>query len=190
MAITHHIIILVSLLVISVSAVTPPAKLKPTQTVPVLAEDFTNEHNKVRATFGIPPLVWSQTLEAAAIRLARYQRNQRQCAFASPKDPGKYGVNQLIIQQSVLRLVTPSEAVRFWVNQRTFYDYESNTCESDHWCNNYLQIVWRDTKEVGCAQVRCAKESTVFFFWKKKESSLLTICLYNPPGNVLDQKPY
>ncbi|KFK28333.1 hypothetical protein AALP_AA8G502400 [Arabis alpina] len=186
MAITHHImIILVSLLVISVSAVTPPAKLKPTQTVPVSAEDFTAAHNDYRATVYLPPFVWSQTLEAAAIRLARYQRNKRKCEYASLKYPSKYGANQLRVEGRFLTtIMTPSQTVLSWANEMGYYDYKSNTCTPNHTCRDFVQLFWRKSKEVGCAQARCVKESTFFFFWKIKEPTVLTICLYNPPANL------
>jgi pathogenesis-related protein 1 len=38
--------------------------------------------------------------------------------------------------------------------------------------------VWRRTAEVGCAQATCTTGAT------------LTICLYNPHGNVQGQSPY
>ncbi|XP_024007377.1 STS14 protein [Eutrema salsugineum] len=181
MAAIHHII-LVTLLVISVAAVSPPSKSKPTRTRPAspptisaAAKAFTDAHNKARATVGVSPLVWSQTLEAAASRLARYQRNQKKCEFASP-NPGRYGANQLWAKGLA---VTPSLAVETWVKEKPFYDYKSNTCDGNHTCGVYKQVVWRDSKELGCAQATCTKESTV-----------LTICFYNPPGNIVGQKPY
>ncbi|CAN7090138.1 unnamed protein product [Brassica rapa subsp. narinosa] len=179
-----HYAILVALLVISVNAVSPPEKLKPKQTVPAspppptisaAAKAFTDAHNKARAMVGVPPLVWSQTLEAAANRLARYQRNQKQCEFAS-LNPGKYGANQLWAKGLA---VTPTLAVETWVKEKPFYDYKSDKCAPNHTCGVYKQVVWRDSKELGCAQAMCTKESTV-----------LTICFYNPPGNIIGQKPY
>ncbi|EOA12398.1 hypothetical protein CARUB_v10027169mg [Capsella rubella] len=185
MALTHRIIILVALLAISVTAVSPAAKLKPKQTVPTTpppppaisaaAKDFLDAHNKARAMVGVPPLVWSRTLEAAANRLARYQRNQKKCEFAS-LNPGKYGANQLWGKGLA---VPPSLAVETWVKEKPFYNYKSDTCAANHTCGVYKQVVWRNSKELGCAQATCAKESTV-----------LTICFYNPPGNIIGQKPY
>ncbi|CAE6263795.1 unnamed protein product [Arabidopsis arenosa] len=185
MALTHHMIIFVALLVVSVTAISPAAKLKPKQTVPTspppptisaAAKAFTDAHNKARAMVGVPPLVWSQTLEAAASRLARYQRNQKKCEFAS-LNPGKYGANQLLAKGLVT--VTPSLAVETWVKEKPFYNYKSDTCAANHTCGVYKQVVWRNSKELGCAQATCTKESTV-----------LTICFYNPPGNIIGQKPY
>ncbi|KAG7607546.1 putative CAP superfamily protein [Arabidopsis thaliana] len=185
MALTHHIIF-VALLVISVKAISPAAKLKPKQivstspppppTISAAAKAFTDAHNKARAMVGVPPLVWSQTLEAAASRLARYQRNQKKCEFAS-LNPGKYGANQLWAKGLVA--VTPSLAVETWVKEKPFYNYKSDTCAANHTCGVYKQVVWRNSKELGCAQATCTKESTV-----------LTICFYNPPGNIIGQKPY
>ncbi|KFK28335.1 hypothetical protein AALP_AA8G502600 [Arabis alpina] len=173
MAITHYIITLLSLLAISVvSAVSPP-----TPTISAAAKAFTEAHNKARSMVGVSPLVWNQTLETAARWMARYQREEKKCEFASLNpNPGKYGANQLWAKGLA---VTPSLAVETWVKEKAFYDYKSNTCAPKHMCGVYKQVVWRDSKDLGCAQVTCAEESTV-----------LTICFYNPPGNVIGQKPY
>lgn len=190
MAITHYIILVTllvisaSTVVISVAAVSPAAKMRPKETVPTsppppaifaAAKAFTDAHNKARAMVGVPPLAWSQTLEAAASRLVRYQRNHKNCEFAS-LNPGKYGANQLWAKDLA---VTPSLAVESWVKEKPFYNYKSDTCAANHTCGVYKQVVWRNSTELGCAQATCTKESTV-----------LTICFYNPPGNVIGQKPY
>ncbi|KFK28336.1 hypothetical protein AALP_AA8G502700 [Arabis alpina] len=174
MAITHHIIILVPLLVIStvVSAVSKPAE---TPAISVAAKAFTEAHNKARAMVGVSPLVWNQTLETAAYWLARYQGEVEKCEVTS-FNPRKYGTNQLWTKGLAL---TPSLAVKAWVNEKAFYDYKSNTCAPKHTCGVYKRVVWRGTKELGCAQAMCAKES-----------ALLTICFYYPAGNVIGQKPY
>jgi pathogenesis-related protein 1 len=39
-------------------------------------------------------------------------------------------------------------------------------------------VVWRDTKEVGCAMAICANKSQLW------------VCNYYPAGNMVGKKPY
>lgn len=59
-----------------------------------------------------------------------------------------------------------------------YYAHANNSCAPGQQCGTYTQVVWRRTAEVGCAQATCTTGAT------------LTICLYNPHGNVQGQSPY
>ncbi|WP_370656577.1 CAP domain-containing protein [Klebsiella pneumoniae] len=75
--------------------------------------------------------------------------------------------------------MSPGAAVAAWVAEKRYYDYKSDTCAAGHQCGVYKQVVWRKTAELGCAQGGCVKDG-----------STLTVCFYNPPGNVVGEKPY
>ncbi|CAN1173037.1 Pathogenesis-related protein 1B [Linum perenne] len=45
-------------------------------------------------------------------------------------------------------------------------------------CLHYTQLVWRSTKQVGCARVKCRNGDTY------------VVCEYYPHGNVVGQRPY
>jgi pathogenesis-related protein 1 len=45
-------------------------------------------------------------------------------------------------------------------------------------CGHYTQVVWKDSKEVGCAAYQCDDKSQVW------------VCQYKPAGNYVDQKPF
>ncbi|KAJ1396583.1 Ves allergen [Sesbania bispinosa] len=70
------------------------------------------------------------------------------------------------------------DAVRLWVNEKADYDYNSNSCASGKQCGHYTQVVWKNTKRVGCAKVRCNNGGTFI------------TCNYDPPGNYVGQRPY
>src|SRR5712691_6171246 len=55
------------------------------------------------------------------------------------------------------------------------YDYASNRCHGV--CGYYTQIVWRDTREVGCGVARGPGREV----W---------VCDYSPPGNWVGRRPY
>jgi len=71
----------------------------------------------------------------------------------------------------------PSDAVAAWAEEK-HYDYGSNSCSTGKACGRYTQMVWRDSKEFGCAIVQCDSGDT------------LMACHYEPQGNVMGQKPF
>ncbi|KAI4367155.1 hypothetical protein MLD38_022923 [Melastoma candidum] len=73
----------------------------------------------------------------------------------------------------------PARAVTLWVNEKPFYDYTSNKCTQGKQCGHYTQVVWRNSVQLGCAKVQCATRGGSFI-----------TCNYNPPGNIVGQRPY
>lgn len=142
---------------------------------PTAASEYLEAHNRARAEVGVDPLRWSEKLANLTDRLVRFQRNQKGCAFADLSG-SKYGGNQMWASGQTL---TPQAAVEEWVKEKAFYNHTSNTCVGEHHCGVYTQVVWRKSAEVGCAQATC-----------RKEGINLTICFYNPPGNVVGESPY
>lgn len=134
------------------------------------ANEYLAPHNQARAAVGVPPLRWSAELAAAAAQVVQRQRG---CAFAE-MGGSPYGANQGWASYPA----RPAEVVASWVAQGKFYSHGNNTCAAGRQCGTYTQVVWRRTAEVGCAQATCAAGAT------------LTLCLYNPHGNVQGQSPY
>ncbi|KAJ8770743.1 hypothetical protein K2173_021390 [Erythroxylum novogranatense] len=143
--------------------------------LPSAAREFLEAHNQARSAVGVPPLNWSEMLANATSKLVRYQRNQKSCQFANLNN-SKYGGNQLWASGM---LVTPRMVVDYWVQERNFYNHTDNSCVPNHSCGVYTQVVWRKSLELGCAQATCVKEQ-----------ASLTICFYNPPGNIIGESPY
>ena len=48
-----------------------------------------------------------------------------------------------------------------------------------------LALVWRDTRRVGCGVAACTSGSP----FRAKDWTLV-VCNYDPPGNVVGEKPY
>ncbi|XP_057449458.1 STS14 protein-like [Lotus japonicus] len=162
-----------SLFIVSAQAATAPAPAVPQLTA--AATEFLEAHNQARAAVGVEPLEWSEKLGKDASLFVRYQRNKFGCGFANLTD-SEYGGNQ-IMAGSVS--VAPRVAVAEWVKEKDFYIHANNSCVAEHECGVYTQVVWRDSKEVGCSQASCVKEK-----------ASLTICFYDPPGNVVGESPY
>jgi uncharacterized protein YkwD len=126
-------------------------------------------HNRVRASVGVDPLVWSDRLAVVAQGWAdQLAAEGRLRHRASPR----YGENLYLISGGQ---ATPNDVVGAWAAEQSDYDYRTNQCHAT--CGHYTQIVWRNTKSVGCAVAR----SRGIEVW---------VCEYYPPGNYVGQRPY
>ncbi len=126
-------------------------------------------HNAVRAQVRVAPLVWSSRLAMIAQTWATHLAVTRQFVHR-PKSP--YGENLFQINGIS---ATSGRVVQAWATEASLYDYRLNRCRGV--CGHYTQIVWRGTKEVGCAVAR-GKQQEVW------------VCEYDPPGNWAGERPY
>jgi uncharacterized protein YkwD len=134
-----------------------------------LPRDMLAVHNAVRARLRLPPLAWSDRLAAHSQNWADHLLARRQFMHR-PKST--YGENLFEI---VGATAPPARVVNAWAAESRNYDYASNTCSGV--CGHYTQLVWRDTKEVGCAVARGGGREV----W---------VCDYDPPGNWAGRRPY
>ena len=134
-----------------------------------LSQDMLAAHNAVRATVTAPPLIWSDKLATAAQEWANTLIEKKEFIHR-PKS--KFGENLFQIEGAKS---IPKQVVDRWASEASNYDYKSNRCHGA--CGHYTQIVWRDTKEVGCAVARGGAREV----W---------VCEYNPPGNYVGRRPY
>ena len=126
-------------------------------------------HNSIRRNLGLPPLAWSDRLAARAQEWAQNLLATGKFMH-NPKTPHGENLYEITGAQAL-----PDEVVRAWASEARDYDYRSNRCKGT--CGHYTQIVWRDTKEVGCGAAGGIKRQ----IW---------VCEYDPPGNVIGQRPY
>jgi uncharacterized protein YkwD len=134
-----------------------------------LAREMLAAHNAVRGRAGVPRLVWSARLASAAQRWADILIARNEFRH-NPKTP--YGENLFAIAGGS---ESPAEIVSDWASEENDYNYAANSCRSV--CGHYTQIVWRDTREVGCAIARRGNRE-------------VCVCEYDPPGNYIGQRPY
>jgi uncharacterized protein YkwD len=131
--------------------------------------DMLAAHNAVRARVGMDPLEWSERLTARAQDWADTLLARKQFAH---RPNSKYGENLYEIRGAT---ASPAQVVKAWAGESGDYDYKTNKCHGV--CGHYTQIVWRDTKEVGCATARGRGRE----IW---------VCNYDPPGNWVGKRPY
>ncbi|XP_028794395.1 basic form of pathogenesis-related protein 1-like [Neltuma alba] len=134
-------------------------------------QDYVNAHNAARSQVGVPNIAWDETVAA----FARNYANQRKadCRLVHSGGGGKYGEN---LASSSADL-TGTDAMKLWVAEKKYYDYNSNSCVGGV-CGHYTQVVWKTSVRLGCAKVRCDNGGTFIG------------CNYAPPGNYVGQRPY
>eukprot|EP00897_Mesotaenium_endlicherianum_P005814 jgi/Mesen1/5260/ME000263S04365 len=137
-------------------------------------DEWLSIHNSARAAVGVGPLTWSNSVASVALRWANSLSAQG-CAM---KHGDHAGLGQNLAWSS--GAMTPQAAVQLWVNERAFWTYSAvpEGCRAGQQCGHYTQVVWKNTKEVGCAAVRCGTGGTI------------VVCDYNPPGNWVGERPY
>jgi pathogenesis-related protein 1 len=134
-----------------------------------LARDMLAVHNAVRARVGMAPLRWSDRLAAHAQEWANILLARREFGH---RPHSTYGQNLFEIEGAN---ASSAEVVNAWASESRNYDHRSNRCRGV--CGHYTQIVWGDTKEVGCGVARGGGREV----W---------VCDYDPPGNWAGQRPY
>jgi pathogenesis-related protein 1 len=133
------------------------------------ARDILAAHNSERARVGVASLIWSDRLAKISYDWAADLLARRQFRH-SPNS--SFGENLFEITGAS---ASTAQVVDVWARESRTYNYASNKCRGV--CGHYTQIVWSATKEVGCAVARGGGREV----W---------VCTYDPPGNVIGQRPY
>lgn len=141
--------------------------MKPTDIRAILAH-----HNKVRADVGVGPLRWDEGLAAYAKQWADHLAANG-CRMKHRK-PNAYGEN---LFQGTAGHFTALDAAKGWESEKKLYSGGMVTDKNYVRIGHYTQMVWRDTRKVGCGEAIC-------------NGTLLVACNYDPPGNYLGRKPY
>jgi hypothetical protein len=129
-----------------------------------VADQFVEAHNRFRAKHCAPPLTWSKKLADVAQDWAD-ELKKKGCMFGH--SPGmKYGEN---LGAGSIGALDPSSTVEMWYDEIKKYKFPNGgfSMQTGH----FTQLVWRDTRQVGCGHVQC-KGNDIY------------VCEYDPPGNV------
>jgi pathogenesis-related protein 1 len=152
-----------------------PAPCAVPQTVSAggLSREMLTAHNRVRSRVAVPPLAWSGEIAAVAQQWADHLLTTGRFVHR-PK--AQYGEN-LYEVRGTAGGATPAQVVAGWAGEVKDYDAARNTCRAGAMCGHYTQLVWRDTKQVGCAVAR-------------QRTREVWVCNYGPPGNWIGERPY
>lgn len=135
-------------------------------------------HNTERARLRLPLLVWNPALARDARSYAKVLLARGELQHASHDARKGHGEN---LWMGTAGAWDAKGMVDMFLDERRYFRPAAfpNVSLTGHWSDvgHYSQIVWRETKEVGCA-LDSAKGLDVL------------VCRYFPAGNVLGETPY
>lgn len=134
-------------------------------------QDYLNAHNSARAEVSVSELTWDDTLASYAEQYAN--QHIEDCNLVHSGGP--YGENLAWSSADI----PSADAVKYWVDEKAYYDYNSNSCAANKVCGHYTQVVWRNSVRLGCAKVEC-----------NDNKGTIICCNYDPPGNFDGERPY
>ncbi len=141
-----------------------------------------NLHNLIRTHYNLPKLVWDMGIEKQAQSWANSLAKSGVFAHSSSSfRKGMWENLYASMSSGQKSILSGSDAVTTWINEWEYYDYKSNTCRSGAVCGHFTQIVWKNTKKIGCGQSTRKKWIMTTLYW---------VCQYDPPGNYEWERPY
>ncbi|MBC8317543.1 MAG: hypothetical protein H8E41_06520 [Desulfobulbaceae bacterium] len=134
-------------------------------------------HNQYRADVGVGPVAWSDKIALYAQEWAD-NLAATQCSMEHRPRSGKwkqeYGENLFMGTAGYYGI---SDAVTAWESEKKDYQGDVITAANYAATGHYTQIVWQNTRQIGCATALC-------------NNNIIIVCNYDPPGNFLGQKPF
>ena len=129
-------------------------------------------HNAYRAPLGLPPLRWSDSLEDKAQSWADHLAEIGELVHSGS------GQN---LAMSAAGTQSLTQLVDLWGSEETYFTdgIFPNVSTTGNWMDvgHYSQVIWKTTTEVGCG-------------FSEDYGRDVLVCDYNPPGNVMGERPY
>ena len=151
------------------TAVTPPVSFS----LSLLAE-----HNLARDDAGVPRLKWSDRLAQDAQGWANRLAREGDLRHASDGDTDGAGEN---LWMGTAGYFGPESMVDTFVEEKRYYVHGTfpGVSRTGRWedVGHYTQVIWRETREVGCAIARNARDDFL-------------VCRYWPAGNWMGEAAY
>ena len=135
-------------------------------------------HNAERERLRLPRLKWNRKLESEAGQWAQVLSRKGMLQHADQGTRNSTGENLWMGSAGHWNV---EKMVGMFIDERKHYRHDTfpNISRTGNWADvgHYSQIVWRDTREVGCAVVTGRGNDVL-------------VCRYWPAGNVWGQKAY
>ena len=133
------------------------------------------EHNRERAAMGVPALAWSDNLAASAKAWADHLAATGTFRHA-PEQPGsEEGENLWAGTRGHYPVAAQVDA---WVREKRYFRPgtfpQNSTTGRVADVGHYTQLIWRETRQVGCATATGARED-------------ILVCRYSSPGNYIGE---
>lgn len=139
------------------------------------------KHNQLRQLhFSDANLIYSLKLEADAQSYANELADSGQFIHDTDNLVHKYGEN--LYRFSGTEKPNLAKIIQKWYDEKKYYDQNKGTCEIGRMCGHYTQIVWKNSKLLGCASAQYLQGSF--------KDGYVTVCKYYPYGNIVGKDPY
>jgi len=138
-------------------------------------EEVLAAHNRYRQEVDVASLQWSSDIAASAQSWADELASRDAFTHSS----SSYGEN---LWKGTADSYSLTQMVESWGNEQQYFIADAAFPEvstTGNWgdVGHYTQMIWEDTTEVGCA-------IATGHGWD------VLVCQYNPPGNVIGQRPF
>ncbi|MCK5854252.1 MAG: hypothetical protein KAG56_03460, partial [Sulfurovaceae bacterium] len=152
-------------------------------------KDVENEHNKKRRNhFLDSDISYSIKLEREAQRYANILANNGR--FEHDPQNHKNGFGENLYANSQNQVLTIFNAITPWYDdEKPYYHYDDGSCDEgrfsngqDIMCGHYTQIIWQNSKEVGCASAQYKVGNF--------KGGYVYVCKYQKAGNIVGLKPF
>ena len=139
------------------------------------------KHNELRSQhFSNAPLHYSSKLEHDAQQYADYLAKNGRFEHDPKNLSHKYGEN--LYAFSANKAPNLSHIIQKWYDEKQYYTHATQECVAGQMCGHYTQIVWKESKLLGCAAAQYKKG--------RFKNGYVTVCKYYPYGNIIGQDPY
>lgn len=102
----------------------------------------------------------------------------------------QYIGENLFISTGTESISTILDGIKYWYNEYQYFTYGTvsgtGTCVSGVECGHYTQLVWANTRYVGCGYTKCATVKNLASF----TNAILFACDYYFAGNWVGDYPY
>lgn len=161
------------------TAIPPPTREIPhTQPPASEVERLLVVHNAERTRLGLPALTWNASLASDAGAYASVLLNRGRLRHATNAERKGNGEN---LWMGTAGAWDSDGMFEMFLQERRYFRAATfpHISLTGNWSDvgHYSQIVWRDTREVGCA-IRTGRGVDVL------------VCRYHPAGNVMGKAPY
>jgi len=130
--------------------------------------------NGIRAEVKNPPLDWDCSLAEGS---QKWAEELAKLGYLKHSE-GNYGENLYMYYSSTGNTPPLSEAIKSWYSEKKNFEYGNKYwCKSGTICGHYTQLIWKDTKKIGCGKA-------------KNGNKVYIVCRFYPAGNWIGEQPY